>query len=379
MLRLAPFLFVLTTTLALAGCTSPLPTLEPTALPIATPADAVEYVPTSPMTPVKPTLAATPVPATSPTSIPAPPTMTEQTVAPVIPERTSTPTPAVTPVPTPQPTATPLPTPTPLPTFVPTPIPPPTSTPAPVAVAVAMPTSLKGVPRIQAPLFSYDNEPVYNGVLSLVSSQYGFVADFYRLLAEEDEGNLFYSPYSLYTALAVVFAGAGGTTAAQFHEVLNLGGDPDQFHRDLNSLDLTLLDHSVRPGEPGGEDAESLPILSVVNGLWVQDGLEVRPQFLNTVTANYGIALQQLDFTQSPEAAAIAINQWADEATHGKIKGAISRKSITDDTVLAVTNAVYFKGDWEDQFEENGHHRPALLSLERAGGPGADDVSRERL
>ena len=211
---------------------------------------------------------------------------------------------------------------------------------------------MTGVPRIQAALFSYENEQVYNDVRSLVSDQNTFVADFYRQLAGEEDGNLFYSPYSLYTAMAVVYAGADGNTAAQFRDVMNINASPDRFHPNLNSLDLTLMNDSLRPGQAGSDDPYAAPTLSVANGLWIQDGLEVRPGFLNTVTANYGVALAEMDFRKAPDAAVTAINQWVDEVTQGKIKGAINRESITEFTSLIVTNAIYFKGDWEDKFEE---------------------------
>ena len=340
--------------LALAGCTGPTPTPEPTALPgsVGTGPSVTSDGPG----PTAPATAATPVPAVAPapistpvlapasTAVPAP----EPVATPAPPEPTAAPTPTAVPTPTPLPTPTPVPMPTAVPTPTPTAVPAPTKTPAPVAI----PVSLTGAPRIQGPLFSYEDEQVYNEVRSLVSDQGTFVADFYRELAKEEEGNLFYSPYSLYTALAVVYAGAGGNTAAQFQDVMGINLSPGQFHRNMNSLDLTLLDDSVRPGEPGSERPESPPVLSVANGLWIQDGLEVRPEFLNTVTANYGIGLQQLDFRQSPNAAVTAINDWVEEATQGKIQDAISRDSIAEFTSLAVTNAVYFKGDWQDQFEE---------------------------
>ena len=214
----------------------------------------------------------------------------------------------------------------------------------------------------------------------LCPARTAFVADFYRHLAQEEEGNLFYSPYSLYTAMAVVYAGASGQHRnAEFQDVMGIGVPSDRFHRNLNSLDLTLLNDSVRPGEEDTEAADSRPTLSVANGLWIQDGLEVRPGFLNTVTANYGMVLAQLDFRKAPKQAVEAINQWVDEATQGKIKQAIGPTSITDDTSLVVTNAVYFKGDWEDQFEEREYHRPALLPPGPAGGPGAHDVPVQQL
>ena len=249
----------------------------------------------------------------------------------------------------PAPTAEPSGPPQPTARVTVTPTPMPTAAPPPASVSSYKP--LAGAPRVQSPLFSYDNQDVYTEVSTLVSGQNSFVADFYRQLAGEADGNLFYSPYSLYTAMGVVFAGADGETAAQFQEVMDIQTSASQFHRNLNSLDLTMLNDSVRPGD-AGEESSSPPTLAVANGLWLQDSLEVLPDFLNTVTANYGIELARLDFLHSPDEAVSAINQWVDKATQGKIKGAISRDSITEHTSLVVTNAVYFKGDWEDQFEE---------------------------
>ena len=266
--------------------------------------------------------------------------------------------PTLDPTPGTRPTPPPVSTPSSVPKPTPTPSPVPeftaTATPIPVASPASVPLfhPLTGAPRARSPLFSYENQGVYAEVSSLVSGQNSFVADFYRQLAGEADGNLVYSPYSLYTAMAVVYAGADGNTATQFQDVMDIQVPSAQFHQNLNSLDLTMLNDSVRPGEAGSNRAESPPTLAVANGLWIQDSLEVLPGFLNTVTANYGIGLAQLDFVHSPAEAVNAINRWVDEATQGNIKDTIGRDSITDRTSLVVTNAVYFKGDWENQFDE---------------------------
>ncbi len=219
--------------------------------------------------------------------------------------------------------------------------------------AAIAPKALERVPREQIPenLIKEDHE-AYEEIQSLVTGQNDFVGSFYRHLAQEGEGNLFYSPYSLYTAMGVVYAGAAGNTATEFQDVMGSGAPPDRFHRNMNTLDLTLLNDSVRPGAENSEAEGFRPTLSVANGLWIQDGLEVLPSFINTVTANYGIGLAQLDFRNSPDEAVAAINQWVDEATQGKIMQVISRDSITEFTSLVVTNAIYFKGDWEHKFSE---------------------------
>ena len=318
--------------LTLLACSSPTPTPEPRSDATLTPVTASnEPLPAAPSEPTTARFTTTPASTTTPR-----PAATQAWET------------AALPVPTaaPAPTSEPIPTPAATPDLVPTPL-------ATSEIAeAAQPVSLEGVARASAPLFSWENQTVYQELGELVSGQNGFVADFYRHLAGEEDGNLFYSPYSLYTALAVVYAGADGNTAAQFSEVMNIGAPPDRFHRNMNSLDLTLLNDSVKPNAGSDEGQGSRPTLAVANGLWIHEGLEVGPSFIDTVTSNYDTGLQQLDFQESPEGAAKTINQWIEEATQGKIKEAVSRKSITDDTVLMVTNAVYFKGDWEDPFEE---------------------------
>ena len=279
---------------------------------------------------------------------------------------TSTPTLTPASEPTSMPTANPGPALVPASLSTPSQTPPiPVNTAGRKPVQVALSSSLDGAPRADSPLFSYENQEVYSQVRALVSGQNDFVADFYRHLAHKSDGNLFYSPYSLYTAMAVLYAGADDDTAAEFKEVMGIGIPSNQFHRNLNSLDLTLMNDSVTPGQEGSAEAGFRPTLSVANGLWIQDGLEVLPGFLNTVTANYGIGLRQLDFRKFPGAAVEAINQWVDEATQGKIKQAINRESITEFTSLIVTNAVYFKGDWEDQFKEKNTTDQPFYLLKR--------------
>ncbi len=287
----------------------------------------------------------------------SPPTVTLESTATTgptpVPRLAASHTPAVTAIS--EVTASPTPVSEPTPSLAPTPTP--TATPMPVVVA--KPASLTGVTRVRSPLYRYENEAVVDEVRALLSGQNDFVANFYRQLAQEEKGNLFYSPYSLYVAMGVVYAGAAEGTALEFQEVMGIAVPPDRFHRNLNSLDLTLLNDSVRPGEEDTEEAGSRPSLSVANGLWIQEGIEVLPGFLNTVTANYGIGLAQLDFRNSPDGAAAAINQWVDQATQGNVKKLITPHSFTDHTSLVVTNAVYFKGDWEYPFdEENTSDQP---------------------
>jgi serpin B len=92
--------------------------------------------------------------------------------------------------------------------------------------------------------------------------------------------------------------------------------------------------------------------LSVANALWAQQGYTFLDPFLNLLKTDYGAGLQQVDFKGAPEAARSTINQWVDQKTQDKIKDLLAPGSLRPDTRLVLTNAIYFKGNWQTQFDK---------------------------
>jgi len=166
-----------------------------------------------------------------------------------------------------------------------------------------------------------------------------FGLDLYRTLAGQ-ESNLFFSPYSLSTALAMVYAGARGETARQMAATLHYPLPQEQLHPALDALDLAL-------------SAANQPFtLTTANAAWAQQGYKFRPAYLDVLAANYGVGVRQVDFERDAtrEAARRTINDWAKERTNGKILDLITPGLLSADTRLVLTNAIYFKGDWVSPF-----------------------------
>jgi serpin B len=185
----------------------------------------------------------------------------------------------------------------------------------------------------------------------LAEGNQAFALDLYQALLEEEDGNLFYSPYSISTALAMTYAGARNVTEKEMAEVLHFTLPQDRLHPAFNALDLLL----TRRGGNGGEENDGFQ-LNIANALWGQKGYEFLSEFLDVLAKNYGAGLRVLDFGRDPEKARQIINDWVYEKTEEKIKDLIPKGVILPDTRLVLTNAIYFNADWRYPFQESDTH-----------------------
>lgn len=166
-----------------------------------------------------------------------------------------------------------------------------------------------------------------------------FAVDLYHRLADDAPGNLFFSPLSLSSALAMTYAGARGETAQQMAEVLHFPPEQEPLHRTFAAL--------TREFNAESEDYE----LSVANALWGQKDFEFLKPFVKTLDAYYGAGLNHVDFAADPESVRDRINGWVEDQTGGKIQNLIGPGMLDALTRLVLTNAVYFKGLWAEQFK----------------------------
>ncbi|HEV2080550.1 MAG TPA: serpin family protein [Allosphingosinicella sp.] len=173
----------------------------------------------------------------------------------------------------------------------------------------------------------------------LAAGQAEFAVDLYRRLGAQP-GNIFLSPASISAALAMVYAGAEGETAAQMAEALRYPAGPG-FHEGMGALLRRL------PIEAEGR------VLRIANALWVQRDFALRPEYSQLVKRHYGGEATPVDFVAAPEQAIATVNRWAEDKTAGRIKGVIQRSNVTVDTRLILTNSIYFKGDWLRPFSAN--------------------------
>ena len=180
----------------------------------------------------------------------------------------------------------------------------------------------------------------------LVVGNSAFAFDLYQAI-REGNGNLFYSPYSISLALAMTYAGARGETEQQMANTLHFTLPQDRLHPAFNALDLELASR----GE-GAEGQDGGFRLNIVNSIWGQTGYSFLPQFLDVLAESYGAALRLLDFVKAPEESRGIINDWVSDETEGTIEDLLPPDSITSDTVLVLTNAIYFNAAWSHPFDE---------------------------
>ena len=176
---------------------------------------------------------------------------------------------------------------------------------------------------------------------AVVKGNTAFALDLYARLKDKP-GNLFLSPYSISTALAMTYAGARANTEAQMAKVLHFGLGQERLHGRFKALIGELNAGGRRRGYQ----------LSVANALWGQQGYEFLDPFIAVTRDDYGSRLRQVDFKTAAEAARARINRWVEEQTNNKIKNLIPPGVLKPLTRLVLTNAIYFKSAWMHQFKE---------------------------
>lgn len=188
-----------------------------------------------------------------------------------------------------------------------------------------------------------------------------FATDLYATLrtSELQGKNLFFSPLSISTAIAMVHAGARGNTESQIASTLHYTLPQEKLHPALNALDLALSSRKDVPKK--GEDDGGVPFqLNVVNSSWGEKEMTFRPAYLDTLATNYGAGVRLTDFLRDAEGARKTINGWVESQTNDKIKNLLPESSITPDTRLVLVNAVYFNAGWDHPFEASATN-PAVF------------------
>ncbi len=151
-------------------------------------------------------------------------------------------------------------------------------------------------------------------------------------------GNLTYSPASISLALAMTWGGAVGPTADEMRETLHFEGPPRDVMTSAGKLSAALQD----PKRP--------VVLAIANRLFGERTYTFHKPFLDDTAHLFGAPLEPLDFKTQKEAARKRINGWIAERTKDRIRDLVPESGVSTDTRLALVNAVYFLGDWDEPF-----------------------------
>ncbi len=187
-----------------------------------------------------------------------------------------------------------------------------------------------------------------------------FALDLYWTLSSED-GNLFYSPYSISIALGMTYAGARGETEQQMADTLHFTLPQSTLHPAFNTLHLDL---DSRGGDKDDNDPSAFR-LNVANALWGQEGYQFLDEFTAVVGENYGTAVRRTDFVSQPEESRVRINDWVANETEDLITEIIPPRKFEEQApALVLTNAIYFNGAWTRKFKE----MPRPTDFHKLGG-----------
>lgn len=180
-----------------------------------------------------------------------------------------------------------------------------------------------------------------------------FAIALHQQLGRQTNGNLFFSPYSITSALAMTALGARGATLAEMNRAL-------QFPNGIPHAAFAAQDQLINtPNAPY--------TLAVANALWGQRGLGFEPDFLSAARQHYGAGLEEVDFRGNPEGTRRQINGWVSTKTNDRIPDLLPPGFITPMTRLVLTNAIYFKGNWAEAFDRDGTNERDEFRLASGG------------
>ncbi len=168
-----------------------------------------------------------------------------------------------------------------------------------------------------------------------------FAFDLYQKVTQKTHGNIFFSPYSISAALTMTYAGADGGTADEMAKTMHFDVNEPYFHYGYGAYSKKVSDNAADNVE-----------LTIANQLWGEKNYGLQDDFVSINKQAYQADFKLVDFVGQPDKERLVINKWIADQTNDRIKDLLGEGSITTDTRLVLTNAIYFKGDWLSEFEE---------------------------
>jgi len=185
-----------------------------------------------------------------------------------------------------------------------------------------------------------DTGSTQQGIQEVVNANNQFAFELYSELNKNENGNIFYSPYSVSSALAMTYEGAKGQTKDEMKSVFHFPEDNilrPNFGAIYNEINKKDKNYQLNTG----------------NALWVQQDYPFLEEYTNTVEKYYGGKTANVDFVEETEKSRQTINSFIEEQTNDKIKNLIPQGVLSPMTRLVLTNAIYFKGTWEWEFDKS--------------------------
>lgn len=180
-----------------------------------------------------------------------------------------------------------------------------------------------------------------NARAQIVEPGLGLSVGLYKRLARTEKGNIVFSPFGVRSALALSAAGAKGDTAAELAEGLAAkGGTSQKWHKAFGSVQAQVLC-------PQGDRSRKIEF---ANGLFLQDGVDVKESFTATLESNYFNRPHEADFREGPADARDEINEWVTDQTEGRISTVVTNKTLDKKTRLVLVSGMTVSDRWSAPF-----------------------------
>ncbi|XP_008178951.1 serine protease inhibitor 4, serpin-4-like isoform X11 [Acyrthosiphon pisum] len=175
----------------------------------------------------------------------------------------------------------------------------------------------------------------YENALSLANHDFSF--SLYKELAKTENGNIFFSPFSIHV---IMFMASMGAASKTFDEM-------------INTIHLNETTHSMEGYRTLLEDLLSNnENLKMATGMFVDETFNVKKSFVENSMKYLKSSMEKKNFKDDPEKQRKYLNDWVLSKTNNKIKDLFPKDSITKDTALVLANAVHFQSSWVYKFKD---------------------------
>lgn len=152
---------------------------------------------------------------------------------------------------------------------------------------------------------------------------------------ESNQNNSCLSPFSAYIALSMLYIGAEGTTLESFKNTLDIKQNPSKHKESALSLLVSLIADKKTEGYD----------LNIANLIAIKNTYPILEEYKKSIVQYFKGEIMSAEYLNTIVG---SINSWVAEKTNWLIKEIIT--SLPPDIKFILLNAVYFKGDWKEQF-----------------------------
>lgn len=212
-------------------------------------------------------------------------------------------------------------------------------------IALLLQLSCSGAQRTANP---HRNSAFTHNDITMSNNTFAF--ELFSALERNTTENLVLSPFSISTAMAMVYPGSAGETARQFSQTMH-------FNPAVNNFTPEFAQWAKQIEATGAERKQ----FSVANALWPHKGYPFHQEYIELINTWFRSAFFPVDYLGDREAIRQKINQWVAAHTNDLIRDLIQPGVLVEDTRLVLVNAIYFLSAWQTAFDKQATHQASFF------------------